>query len=160
MRVAKHVVVSLAYTLTAPDGEVLDTSEGGEPLAYLHGVGALVPGLEAALEGQEKGHRFDVRLQPAEGYGERDEKLVQVIERKALPKELELELGLQLVARGPEGERIVTVIGLEGPDVVLDANHPLAGMVLRFVGEVRDLRAATAEELAHGHVHGPHGHGH
>jgi FKBP-type peptidyl-prolyl cis-trans isomerase SlyD len=158
MRVAKHVVVSLGYTLTGPDGEVLDTSEGGEPLAYLHGTGVLVPGLEAALDGREKGERFDVRVSAAEGYGERDEALVQIVERNKLP--LELELGQQLLARGPEGERILTVIGIEGDAVVLDANHPLAGMELHFVGEVRDLRVATAEELAHGHVHGPHGHGH
>jgi FKBP-type peptidyl-prolyl cis-trans isomerase SlyD len=138
---------------------VLDASEGGEPLSYLHGTGAIVPGLEGALEGTEAGHRFDVQLRPEEAYGERDEELVQVVARGQLPRGLELELGLQLVARGPEGERLLTVIGLEGEDVVLDANHPLAGMSLRFVGEVCALRAATPEELAHGHVHGPHGHG-
>ena len=82
MQVAKHAVVTIAYTLTAPDGEVLDTSEGGEPLAYVHGTGSLVPGLEAALEGKKKGDRFQVRVAPEQGYGERDEGLVQVIERQ------------------------------------------------------------------------------
>lgn len=158
MRVAKHVVVSIDYTLTAPDGEVLDSSSGGEPLAYLHGTGALVPGLEAALEGKGVGEPFDVVLTPAEGYGERDEGLVQTLERSELPPDIELELGLQLLARGPEGERILTVVGLEGTSVALDANHPLAGIALHFVGAVRELRAPTEEELAHGHVHGPHGH--
>jgi FKBP-type peptidyl-prolyl cis-trans isomerase SlyD len=160
MQVAKHAVVSIDYTLTAPDGEVLDSSEGGEPLAYVHGTDALIPGLEAELEGKVKGTRFDVFVDPAQGYGERDESLVHKVERQKLPPGIELELGLQLQARGPEGDLIVTVIALEGERVTLDGNHPLAGMRLHFVGEIKDVRAATREELAHGHVHGAGGHHH
>jgi len=160
MQVAKHAVVTIAYTLTAPDGEVLDTSEGGEPLAYVHGTGSLVPGLEAALEGKNKGDRFQVHVAPEQGYGERDEALVQVIERQKLPPGLELEVGVQLQARGEDGDLVVTVVKLEEGRVTLDGNHPLAGLQLHFVGEIRDVRAATRVELEHGHVHGPGGHHH
>lgn len=162
MQVTKHAVVTLDYTLTAPDGEVLDTSTGGDPLAYVHGTEALVPGLEAHLEGKRKGDRFDVRVQPADGYGERDERLVQEVERKQLPPGMELELGQQLQAQaeGDEGDLIVTITGIEGERITLDGNHPLAGMALHFTGEIRDVRPATREELAHGHVHGPGAHHH
>lgn len=160
MQVAKHAVVTITYTLTAPDGEVLDTCEGAEPLAYVHGTGSLVPGLESALEGKKKGDRFEVSVAPEQGYGERDESMVQVIERKKLPPGLELEVGTQLQARGQDGDLIVTVVKLEGERVTLDGNHPLAGMQLQFVGEIRDVRSATQTELAHGHVHGAGGHHH
>jgi FKBP-type peptidyl-prolyl cis-trans isomerase SlyD len=160
MQVAKHAVVTISYTLKAPDGEVLDTSDGGEPLAYVHGTGSLVPGLEAALEGKSKGHSFDVRVAPAEGYGERDERLVQELDRKQLPPGMELEVGQQLQAQSPDGDLIVTVVKLAGERVTLDGNHPLAGMTLQFTGEIRDVRAATHAELAHGHVHGPGGRAH
>ena len=160
MQVAKHAVVTIDYTLRAPDGEVLDTSDGGEALAYVHGTGSLVPGLEAALEGKQKGDRFDVLVAPEEGYGERDESLVQVVERTKLPPGLELEVGTQLQARGEDGDLIVTVVKLEGGRVTLDGNHPLAGMPLQFAGVIRDVRAATSTELSHGHVHGPGGHEH
>jgi FKBP-type peptidyl-prolyl cis-trans isomerase SlyD len=158
MQIAKHAVVTIAYTLTAPDGEVLDTSEGGEPLTYLHGTGALIPGLESELEGKTKGERFDVHVEPADGYGERDERLVQDVERRQLPPGIKLEIGSQLEAQGPDGALIVTVVKLAGERVTLDANHPLAGMALKFVGEIREVRAATRDELSHGHVHGPGGH--
>lgn len=160
MQVAKHTVVSLQYTLTAQDGVVLDASEEGRPLAYVHGTGSLVPGLEAFLDGKRKGDRFDVKVAPAEGYGERDERMVQEIERKQLPPGIELELGTQLQATSPDGDLIVTVVKLAGERVTLDGNHPLAGMDLHFVGTIQDVRAATREELAHGHVHGAGGHHH
>lgn len=160
MQVAKNAVVTLEYTLTAPDGEVLDTSKGGDPLAYVHGTDALIPGLEAELEGMKAGDRFDVHVDPAEGYGERDERLVHEVEKTQLPPDIELELGLQLQAKGPDGDLIVTVVALEGERVTLDGNHPLAGMRLHFVGEVKAVRAASQEELAHGHVHGAGGHHH
>ena len=160
MQVARNAVVSIHYTLTSPEGEQLDSSHGGAPLAYVHGTGSLIPGLEAALEGHAKGERFDVRVPPAVGYGERDERLVKEISRKELPPGIELELGLELAARSDDGDLIVTGVGLEGERVTLDGNHPLAGMELHFVGEIVDVRAATSEELAHGHVHGAGGHEH
>jgi len=158
MKVAKNAVVSIHYTLTAPDGQVLDSSSGGEPLAYVHGLGNLIPGLEARLEGQDKGTPFDVTLAAADGYGERDERLVQKIERTQLPPTIDLELGLELQAKGPQGDMVVTVVAIEDETVTLDGNHPLAGMELHFVGEIVDVRAASREELSHGHVHGAGGH--
>jgi FKBP-type peptidyl-prolyl cis-trans isomerase SlyD len=160
MQVSKHAVVTIRYTLESPEGEVLDTSEGGAPLAYVHGTDSIVPGLERALAGKTKGESFDVRVAPEQGYGSRDESLVHSVTRAQLPPGLELEVGAQLVARGPDGDTVVTVVALEGEDVTLDGNHPLAGMELRFHGAIEDVRAATREELAHGHVHGPGGHHH
>jgi FKBP-type peptidyl-prolyl cis-trans isomerase SlyD len=159
-QVAAESVVTIHYTLTAPDGEVIDSSQGGDPLAYVHGTGSLIPGLESELEGKAKGHRFDVTVEPEEGYGERDERLVHEVTRAQLPPGVELELGLQFQAQSPEGDLVVTVVGLEGDRVTLDGNHPLAGMPLHFVGEIVDVRPATEEELQHGHVHGPGGHHH
>jgi len=160
MLVSRHAVVTIDYTLTAPDGEVLDTSSGGDPLAYVHGTEALVPGLEAELEGKKKGDRFDVHVDPDQAYGARDERLVHQVERSQLPPNVEIEPGLQLRAEHADGALIVTVVRIEGERVTLDGNHPLAGVRLHFTGEVRDVRAATPEELAHGHVHGPGGHHH
>lgn len=158
MLIAKHAVVMLEYTLTAPDGEVLDTSKGRAPLSYLHGTGSIVPGLERALDGRQQGDRFDVRVSPDDGYGARDEGLVHEITRSQLPKDLEPEVGLELQARGPDGDLVLMIVAVEGERITLDGNHPLAGMELHFVGEIVGVRAATREELAHGHVHGPGGH--
>ena len=160
MQVAKNAVVTIEYTLRAPDGEVLDTSDGGEPLAYVHGTESLVPGLERELEGKKKGDRFDVKVGPDDAYGPRDERLVKAVTRAQLPPGIDLEVGLQLQAKSPDGDLIVTVTRVEGDEVTLDGNHPLAGMELHFVGQVRDVRAATREELSHGHVHGAGGHHH
>ena len=158
MLVAKHAVVTIEYTLTAPDGEVLDTSKGRAPLSYLHGTGSIVPGLERALDGKKQGDRFDVRVSPDDGYGARDERLVHNITRAQLPKDLEPEVGLELQARGPDGDLVLMIVAVEGERITLDGNHPLAGMELSFVGEIVGVRAATREELTHGHVHGPGGH--
>jgi FKBP-type peptidyl-prolyl cis-trans isomerase SlyD len=160
MQVAKHAVVTIEYTLTAPDGEVIDTSTGREPLAYVHGTEALVPGLERELEGKKSGDRFDVKVAPDDGYGERDEGLVHSVTRAQLPPGIGLEVGLQLQAKSPDGDLIVTIVALEGERVTLDGNHPLAGMELHFTGQVVGVRAATREELSHGHVHGAGGHAH
>lgn len=160
MKIARHSVVTIDYTLTSPDGEVLDTSKGGEPLSYLHGVGMLIPGLEKNLEGKGAGEGFDVKVAPHEGYGLRDERLVHKVTRKQLPPGLEVELGLELSARGPEGELVMTVVAVEGEEITLDGNHPLAGIELHFTGEVKGVREATKDELSHGHVHGAGGHHH
>ena len=158
MNIARHSVVTIDYTLTSPEGEVLDSSQGGEPLSYLHGVGMLIPGLEKNLEGKTAGQPFDVKIAPHEGYGLRDERLVHQITKKQLPPGMEVEIGLELSAKGPEGELVMTVVAVEGEQVTLDGNHPLAGIELHFVGEIKEVRAATKDELTHGHVHGPGGH--
>jgi FKBP-type peptidyl-prolyl cis-trans isomerase SlyD len=159
MQISKNAVVSMDYTLTNADGRVIDKSEEGEPLTYLHGSGGIVPGLERALEGKSPGDRVTVTVAPEDGYGERDEDLVQTVDRSALKGVGEIEAGMQLRATIGGHPAILTVVGFEGTtSVKLDANHPLAGETLHFDVEVREVRAATREELSHGHVHGPGGH--
>jgi FKBP-type peptidyl-prolyl cis-trans isomerase SlyD len=152
-------VVSIDYTLTDDEGEVLDTSSGGEPLVYLHGRGQIVPGLERAIEGREAGESLEVEVAARDGYGDRDESKVMQMPRSELPKGLSPEVGMELAAEGPRGEVIpVWLTEVDDASVTLDANHPLAGQTLHFRVEIREVRAATSEELAHGHVHGPGGH--
>jgi FKBP-type peptidyl-prolyl cis-trans isomerase SlyD len=160
MQIATHTVATIDYTLTTDEGEVVDTSQGSEPLAYVHGVGGLVPGLEAALAGKRAGEMLRVRVEPAEGYGERDESLVARVPRTQLPGGAKLEVGMQFQARGPDGTQVVTLVKLDEQAAWLDANHPLAGMALNFAVTVVAVRAATPEELEHGHVHGAGGHHH
>jgi len=160
MQIAKHRVVSIEYTLTDDEGTVLDSSRGREPLVYLHGVGQMIPGLEAALADKGAGDALQVRVLPADAYGERDDTLVQKASRSQLQGVDEIEVGMQFQAGGPQGRQIVTVVSIDGDQVTLDANHPLAGVPLTFAVEVVGVRAATPQELQHGHIHGPHGHDH
>jgi FKBP-type peptidyl-prolyl cis-trans isomerase SlyD len=160
MEIANNTAVWLQYTLRDDAGEVLDASEHDEPLVYIHGQGDIVPGLEKALQGKSTGSKFKVSVSPEEGYGVREEDKVQSVPRSAFEDGLELEPGMQFQAEGPEGVDIVTVVEVSGEDVTIDANHPLAGKQLHFEIEVVDVRAATEEELEHGHVHGPGGHHH
>ncbi len=155
-----NTVVSIDYTLTDEEGEVLDTSEGGQPLTYLHGTGQIIPGLEAALEGQSKGAALKVSVAPEDGYGEYDDSLVAEVELDRFPNAAEIEVGDQFQANTPEGPRVVTVIEIGDDAITIDANHALAGVTLTFDVKIVDVRAATAEEIAHGHVHGPGGHHH
>src|SRR4051812_6815246 len=160
MIVAADKVVLIHYTLTNDEGKVIDSSSGGEPLAYIHGHGNLVPGLEKELEGKSSGDKLKVKLAPADGYGERDATLVQRVPRRSFggtsPK-----TGMQFQAQTSSGEtRIATVTGIVGDMVTVDMNHPLAGETLNFDVEVTEVREPTAEELEHGHVHGPGGHHH
>lgn len=160
MQIAKNKVVSIDYTLTGPKGEVIDTSEGREPLAYLHGGGNIIPGLETALEGKSKGDQLNVSLEPKEGYGERNAALVQEVPKKLFEGVEKIEPGMQFQAMSEQGPRIVTVRAVEGDHVTVDGNHPLAGVPLQFDVAVVDVRDATKEELEHGHVHGPGEHDH
>lgn len=159
MRIGKHTVVSIDYTLTGKDGTVLDSSKGQEPLAYLHGTGSIIPGLEDALEGKGKGDTLKVSVPPEKGYGLRDDKLLQQVPRRMFDMQ-ELEPGMRFHAESDHGVRVVTITAVEGDTVTVDANHPLAGETLTFDVTVMEVRAATEEELAHGHVHGAHGHHH
>ena len=154
MNVQDNAVVSFDYKLTDDDGVLIDSSEGGEPLEYMHGAGTLIPGLEKELLGKTTGDALTVRVAPEDGYGERDEELVQPVSRDQLPKDEEIVIGSQLVAESDEGTVIMTVTSIEGDQVFLDPNHPLAGVALNFDVTVREIREATAEEIEHGHVHG------
>lgn len=161
MKIANGTVVSIDYKLHLGDGKVVDASEPGEPLTYLHGEGQIVPGLERELEGLGVGDARKVVVPPAEGYGDRNPQGLQPVERKAFPDDVKLEAGLELSAVGPDGEVVPFVVHeVKGDTVVVDLNHPLAGKTLHFDVTIREVRTPTAEELEHGHAHGPGGHGH
>ena len=160
MAVALNTVVLIHYTLKNDSGEVLDSSERDSPLAYLHGRGNLIPGLERELEGKQSGDRLQVTIAPADAYGEYDEALVQRVPRSAVQGVKDLQEGMQLHARTDEGVQTLVVTQVDKDSVTLDGNHPLAGQTLHFDVEIAEVRKATEEELAHGHVHGPGGHHH
>jgi FKBP-type peptidyl-prolyl cis-trans isomerase SlyD len=160
MSIAQDQVVSIHYTLRNDAGEVLDSSAKGEPLTYLHGHGNLIPGLERELAGKTTGDKLNVKVAPADAYGEYDKALVQRVPRRALKGVPDVRVGLRLQAQTERGPRAVTVTQLTGDLVTLDGNHPLAGQNLNFEVEVGAVRPASAEELEHGHVHGPDGHHH
>jgi FKBP-type peptidyl-prolyl cis-trans isomerase SlyD len=160
-KVGKGSVVSVDYQLHLGDGKVVDASEPGSPLSYIHGEGQIVPGLERALEGLSSGDARKVVIAPEDGYGEHDMRGVQEVPRNAFPEGAELSPGMELAARGEGGETVPFVVREVKPEtVVIDLNHPLAGKTLHFDVTIRDIRAATEEELAHGHVHGEGGHDH
>jgi len=148
------------YTLTDDSGEVLDSSSGRDPLAYLHGHSNIIPGLEKALEGKEAGYKSKVTVAPAEGYGEKNPEAVIEAPREHFPPEMTLAVGERVYADGPNGRISFTIVELTDTGAVLDANHPLAGKTLHFDVEIVEVRPATTEELEHGHVHGPGGHHH
>lgn len=160
MQIAKDTVVSIDYTLTDPQGTLLDSSEGRDPLAYLHGARNIIPGLEKALEGKQAGDSVEVTVEPAEGYGERDDNLQQEVPKEMFEGVDQVQAGMQFQAQTPAGAQVVTVKDVQDQTVTVDANHPLAGVTLNFKVEVRDVRDAKAEELEHGHPHGPEGHQH
>lgn len=143
-------MVAFHFTLTSDEGEVLDASAGGPPLVYLHGVGAIVPGLERGLEGRAVGERFDVRVLPADGYGKR-KALPFALHRSHFPPDLDLASGMQLTADDDDGVRVpIWVLAVRGDTVVVDKHHPLAGSTLNYAVEVLAVRDPTAEELAFG----------
>jgi FKBP-type peptidyl-prolyl cis-trans isomerase SlyD len=160
MNVAKDKVVSIDYTLTDDAGKVLDSSNGREPLAYLHGAGNIIPGLESALEGKGQGDQLNVSIKPTDAYGERDDRMVQAVPRSSFGSVQSIEPGMQFQANTPAGPRVITVVGVEGDQVTVDANHPLAGQTLNFDVKIVNVRDATSAELEHGHVHGAGGHQH
>jgi len=160
MEIAQHKVVTLNYTLTDKDGNVIDQSTDGS-FAYLHGANNIIAGLEKALVGKELGDQLNVSVPPEEAYGVRIEERMQDVPKSAFPDDAEIIPGTPFHAEGPEGEMImVTVIKVDDDTVTIDGNHPLAGIHLQFEVEVVDVREATAEEMEHGHVHGPGDHQH
>lgn len=160
MKIEKDKVVSIEYTLRDDSGNILDSSEGREPLAYLHGNGNLIPGLEAQLEGKSANDALKVVVAPADGYGELDAAQIVNVPKSQFTGVADLAVGMQFTASGPEGQQVVTVTKIENDTVTVDGNHPLAGQTLNFDVKVIEVREATAEELSHGHVHGAGGHHH
>jgi FKBP-type peptidyl-prolyl cis-trans isomerase SlyD len=147
-------VVIIHYTLTDDAGEVLDSSDGSEPLAYLHGEGNIVDGLEEALDGKAVGDAIQVSVPPEKGYGERQDTELQAVPRDAFPDDMDIEPGMQFMVETDEGVAPVWIDSVEGDQVFLDGNHPLAGVTLHFAAKIVDVRDATADEKAHGHPHG------
>jgi FKBP-type peptidyl-prolyl cis-trans isomerase SlyD len=160
MQIAKNTVAKIDYTLTDPEGKVIDSSKGRQPLAYLHGASNIIPGLEAELEGKSPGDSLVVTIPSEKGYGAHDPNLVQPVPRSNFHGINDIKPGMQFEAKTPQGSRIVRVIKVDDQNVTIDANHALAGMELKFDVTVRDVRPATPEELSHGHVHGTGGHQH
>jgi FKBP-type peptidyl-prolyl cis-trans isomerase SlyD len=160
LKIAKDKVVEINYTLKDNDENILDTSEGREPLAYIHGNGNLIPGLENALEGQETGNKIHAKIKPEDAYGVRDENLVETVSLKQFENAGDVKEGVQFQIQTAEGIRIATVTNVSGDDVSIDMNHPLADVELNFDVEIMSVRDASAEELEHGHVHGAGGHHH
>ena len=159
--VAAGKVVTIDYVLTNPEGEELDRSSDGQPLAYLHGAGNIVPGLEDGLEGKKAGDSLVVKVPPNKGYGPKQKAKSQRILRSKFPPDAHVEAGTRFVMQGPDGRPFpIWVSKVQGREVHVTTQHPLAGVTLCFDVTIREVRDATDEEKAHGHVHGPGGHHH
>lgn len=159
MTITSDSVVTLHYTVSTEDGTELDSSVGKEPLVVLQGRRFLIEGLEEALIGKSKGETFNLSVEPEKAYGERIDELVQRVP-SSMFEGMDVEVGMSFRATTPEGEQSVIIIETSDDEVVVDGNHPLAGIPLTFDVEVVDVREATAEELEHGHAHTPGGCGH
>jgi FKBP-type peptidyl-prolyl cis-trans isomerase SlyD len=159
MQIAKDSVVTLNYKVTDPDGNIVD--EGSQPIVYLHGgYDGIFAAIEEALQGRGVGEDVVIKLQPEEAFGDYDEALLRIEPLSLFPDNI--EVGMQFERAGEEGEddMVYTITDIEGDKVVVDGNHPLAGMALVFACTISEVRPATAEEITHGHVHGPQGHHH
>ena len=152
--IGDKLVVSMHYTLTDDDKNVLDTSAETEPMAYLHGAENIIPGLENALTGKVEGDKMQVRVEPEEAYGEHSPELIHKVDIAAFEGVDNVEAGMKFETQSPEGHaQLIEVKEVNGDEVIIDANHPLAGVTLNFDVEVISVREATQEELDHGHVH-------
>ena len=161
MKIAKNTVVTVHYKLSDAQGNLIE--ESSEPMVYLHGdYENTLPAIEAALEGKDQGYQGQIQVEPEDAFGEYDAELVKVEPRSRFPEDT--QVGMQFEGMPDSGSddeaMIFTVTDIADDKVVLDGNHPLAGMALRFELNVTEVRSATDEEIAHGHVHGAHGHGH
>lgn len=159
MTIQKDSVVTIHYSVKDQDGQLIDSSEGQAPMAYLHGAGNIVDGLEQALNGKDVGAHIEVTLTPDQAYGKYQPKLVQQLARKVF-EGASIEVGQRFQAQTNQGPRSVVVTDIKGDLITIDGNHPLAGQTLHFVVDVTEVRDSTEEERAHGHVHGEHGHHH
>ncbi|MEJ6473443.1 FKBP-type peptidyl-prolyl cis-trans isomerase [Pseudoalteromonas piscicida] len=159
MIIGPNSVVTIHYSVQDKDNNTIDSTFDDEPVVAMLGSGYLIPGLDDALQGKQAGDTFSVTIEPQEGYGERFDELTQAVP-KSMFEGMEIEVGMQFRATTDEGDQVVVIIGIEDEEVIVDANHPLSGITLNFDVEVVEVREATAEEVAHGHVHGEGGCGH
>jgi FKBP-type peptidyl-prolyl cis-trans isomerase SlyD len=162
MTISTNKVVLMHYTLKNDQGEVLDTSENREPLAFIQGMGNIIPGLETKLEGKTAGDKLDATVKPEDGYGEHVSENIHKVPKSNFDSEdgEELQVGMQVQVQSNQGIALALVAEIEEEEVTLDMNHPLAGETLHFNVEIVDVRDATADEINHGHAHGPGGHHH
>ena len=161
MTVSQHKVVSIHYKVADADSaEVIDSSEGGEPMTYLHGARNIIPGLEQALEGKEVGDELEVTIAPEDAYGEYSDDRIQQVPIEAFKEMEKVEPGMVVTAQSEQGQINLVVTEVDEATVTVDANHPLAGKSLKFDVRVDAVRDASEEEIQHGHVHGPEGHDH
>jgi FKBP-type peptidyl-prolyl cis-trans isomerase SlyD len=158
MKISDGKAVQIDYTLKDDEGQVLDSSEGRQPLAYLHGAGNIIPGLEEALEGKDAGDTLSVVVAPEDGYGERKDELVINADPAQFPNPEQVQVGARFQIQTDQGRYLATVANVSDEVVTLDLNHPLAGETLHFDVEVMDVQEASEEEIAHGHVHQEHEH--
>lgn len=159
MKVSLNKVVAIHYKLTNNEGTVLDSSDGRGPLNFIHGLGHLIPGMEEGLDGKEVGSKFQLKVSPEKGYGNYQNEMVQQVPVSAFAGQ-EIKVGMQFEAGTDEQRFLVNIKSIEAETVTVDGNHPLAGVELNFDIEVIEIREATDDEIAHGHVHGPEGHNH
>jgi FKBP-type peptidyl-prolyl cis-trans isomerase SlyD len=159
--IIKNSVVEIHYTLCDENKAVLDSTEGAEPLCYLHGHGQIIPGLERELAGKKVGDKLDVVVMPKDGYGDYDASQTSVVSRHQFPKDAELAVNSMFQSVDSQGHPVTFIIThIEGDSITVDANSPLAGKKLFFAVEITSIREASKEELEHGHAHGPGGHHH
>ncbi len=160
MNITKDKVVSMHYTVKNTNGDVIDSSEGRDPLLYMQGHKNIIPGLENALEGKAVGDKVEASIEPTEAYGEVVEELIQEVPRSAFEGVDKLEVGMNFQAQSEQGPVNVVIKKVDDEMVTVDGNHPLAGQTLNFNVEVVEVRDASEEELSHGHAHGAGGHQH
>jgi FKBP-type peptidyl-prolyl cis-trans isomerase SlyD len=161
MTIAQHKVVTIHYKVSDSNSdEVIDSSENGEPMTYLHGAQNIIPGLEQALEGKSVGDELEVTVEPADAYGERSDDRVQQVPIEAFQEMENIEPGMAVTAQTDQGTINLVVTEVDETTVTVDANHPLAGKMLKFEVKIEAVRDANEEEMEHGHVHGPGGHDH
>ena len=162
MTITENKVVLMHYTLKNDDGDVMDSSIGHDPMAFIQGIGNLIPGLEKQLEGKAAGEKINATVAPEDAYGERTEDQLAKVPLDNFQSEGDekLEVGMQVQVESNQGATVALVTEIEGTEVTLDLNHPLAGETLHFEVEIMDVREATSDELSHGHAHGPGGHHH
>ena len=161
MPLAQNKAITFNYTLKDDEGNILDTTKGSSPFSFLSGNGQILPKLEDAMSGMLLGSKKKVEVDATDAYGEYNEEAVQIVERSNFPTDVDLQPGMQFVTNSPDGHQMPFIISeIKEDSITIDFNHPLAGKNLEFDVELLDIRDATAEEIAHGHIHGQGGHHH
>ena len=161
MPITQNQVVTINFVLKDEGGEIIDSTQGSHPFTYISGNQQILPKLEESISVMLIGGKKNVKLTAVDAYGEYKQEAVQSVKRTEFPPDVELQEGMNFMAQTPDGRQVpLTIAGVDGENVTVDFNHPLAGKALEFDVELLDVRDATLEELQHGHVHGPDGHHH